>query len=164
MTDAFPTSARPSWLAPLAFAAVILAIGFVIGWSTGPSVTGWYPSLDMPFFQPPNWAFPVAWTLLYIAMGVAAGLVANRPPSPARRTALILFAVQLVFNFAWSPVFFGARSIIGGLAIVSLLLLLVAATTIAFLRLETRAGVLMLPYLAWVAFAALLNGAIAVLN
>jgi len=163
MTVTHPTS-RPSWLAPLILAAIILAIGFVIGWSTGPSIRGWYTTLEMPVFQPPNWAFPVAWTILYIAMGVAGGLVVNRPASPARSTALALFAVQLILNFAWSPVFFAAQSILGALVIVVVLLLLVLATTAAFLRVDRLAGVLMLPYLAWVGFATLLNASIAVLN
>jgi tryptophan-rich sensory protein len=97
-------------------------------------------------------------------MGVAAWLVWRRPPSPPRRTALTLFAVQLVLNALWTPIFFGLEQL--GLALVEIVLLEVAviATIVAFFRLSRPAGALLLPYAAWVAFATYLNYTLWALN
>jgi translocator protein len=119
----------------------------------------WFAELAKPTWNPPSWVFGPVWTTLYILMGVAAWLVWRRG-GPIARGALTLFVVQLVFNAAWSWLFFGLQS--PGLAFLDIILLwlLIIVTTIAFWRVRMAAGVLLLPYLAWVTFATALNFAI----
>lgn len=136
---------------------VWVAISFV------PAVIGaafpapdYYARLDRPSWAPPGWLFGPVWTALYALMGVAAWLVAKRGGS-GTRPALGLFGAQLALNAAWTPIFFGLRN--PGLALVEIVVLWVAiaATVVAFLARRTAAGALLLPYLAWVSFAAVLN-------
>jgi translocator protein len=119
----------------------------------------WFAELAKPTWNPPSWVFGPVWTTLYILMGVAAWLVWRRG-GPIARGALTLFVVQLVFNAAWSWLFFGLQS--PGLAFLDIILLwlLIIVTTVAFWRVRMAAGVLLLPYLAWVTFATALNFAI----
>ena len=144
--------------------AIVLAgtaIGFLSG-SSGPN--SWYAGLHKPFFQPPPIAFPLVWTILYALMGVAVAIILVEPPSPRRKIALILFFAQLALNYAWSPIFFGAHDI--GLARIVIYVMAVAAALAAgnFLRINRVAGLLLVPYLAWLIFAAVLNGAIQDMN
>jgi tryptophan-rich sensory protein len=141
-----------------------LAAGFVIGQVTDTGETSWFQQLTRPTYQPPDWAFPVAWTLLYLLMGLAAWRVWRKLGWAYGRGLLILFAAQLVLNLAWTPVFFAGQSIIGGLIVIVPLLILVAATTVAFRMVDALAGLLMTPYMLWVAFACLLNVHIYILN
>lgn len=119
----------------------------------------WYLALDRPSWAPPGWVFGPVWITLYTVMGVAAWLV-WRSDAPSRRSALAWFAVQLVLNAAWTPVFFGARSIGGGLIIIISLVVAIIATIAAYRLVSRVAAVLMLPYLAWVGFATALNAAV----
>jgi len=119
----------------------------------------WYVALDRPSWAPPGWVFGPVWLTLYAMMGVAAWLV-WRSRSADRRAALTWFAVQLALNAAWTPVFFGARSLLGGLSVIVALLFAIVATVIAYRRVSRPATLLMLPYLAWVAFATALNAAL----
>src|SRR5690606_7206741 len=112
-----------------------------------------------PWFNPPSWVFGPAWTILYVLMAVAAWRVWLAPESVARRTALIFFAVQFALNAVWSPAFFGLESPRLGLAVILVLLVALAAAVWRFFAVDRAAGWMMVPYLAWVAFAALLNGA-----
>lgn len=148
----------------LVFAGGCLVAGSIVGAFTGPAVEGWFETIRLPDFQPPSIAFPIVWTILYLVMGTAAWLVWRRDGLSGAKTALSLFAVQLVLNLCWTPVFFGAQSILGGLILIVVILSAVMATTIAFWRISTLAGVLFLPYLAWVAFATYLNFTIWQLN
>jgi tryptophan-rich sensory protein len=142
----------------------ILLLGLASGWLSNSGYgNGWFDALAKPSFMPPAWAFPVAWTLLYILMGIAVAQVIARD-MPARRPALILFVVQLILNLAWSPVFFGLHQARAGFAIIALLTLGVAVTILLFARVRRSAALLMLPYLAWLVFAACLNLAIVRLN
>jgi tryptophan-rich sensory protein len=144
---------------------VPLAVGVLSGVATAQGVESWYPTLVKPAFNPPAWVFAPVWTILYLMMGVAAYLVWQRGLSTAGvRTALVLFALQLVLNGLWSVLFFGMHS--PGLALVEIVVLWVAiaATVLHFWRVTPIAGGLLLPYLAWVSFAAVLNGAIWWLN
>ncbi|MGN1019741.1 MAG: TspO/MBR family protein, partial [Aristaeellaceae bacterium] len=122
-----------------------------------------YDTLAKPVFAPPGWVFPVAWTLLYIAMAVAIWL-AMRTGSPARLRALTLYLVQLAVNLLWPVIFFVQQAL--GLAFVWLVLLwaLAAILTAWLFQLRRTAGWLMVPYLAWITFAGVLNGSIARLN
>ncbi len=124
----------------------------------------WYATLAKPAWTPPDWLFGPVWTLLYILMAVAAWLVWRRYGLSGARAALALFVAQLILNALWSWVFFGLQR--PGLAFLELtvLWLAVAATTGAFWRLEPWAGRLLVPYLAWVTFAGLLNFALWRLN
>jgi len=134
-----------------------LAVGYLGSLVTGPAVAEWYPTLALPDWRPPNSLFAPVWTALYVAMAVAAWLVWRKRPWPEPRAALLLFAVQLAANFAWSFLFFGARSPLLGLLDIALLLALIAMTLAAFWRRDRLAGALFVPYLAWVAFATALN-------
>ena len=145
--------------------AVPQAVGLVAGFFTASSVRGWYGTLAMPVFQPPPWVFAPVWTLLYLLMGVASWLVWREGlDRPDVRRALAAYLVQLALNFAWSFLFFRLRSPLLGLIDIGLLGAALVVTTVLFLRVSPRAGWLMLPYLAWVAFAGLLNLRILQLN
>lgn len=125
----------------------------------------WYDMLVKPSFNPPSWVFGPVWTLLYILMGISLYLVlmAWRRGSDAR-IPLILFGVQLALNALWSFLFFGLQSPAAGLAGIIVLWAFIGATIITFLRVSRPAALLLLPYFAWVSFAAILNYAIYALN
>ncbi|MGB5160069.1 MAG: TspO/MBR family protein [Thermoanaerobaculia bacterium] len=145
--------------------AVPLAVGGLSGFVTARSVATWYPTLIKPFFNPPAWVFGPTWTLLYIMMGVAAFLVWRQGFSTKDvRLALTLFAAQLALNGLWSILFFGLQSPGVAFAEIMLLWLSIVATVWIFRRVVPAAALLMLPYLAWVSFAAVLNGSIWMLN
>ena len=146
------------------FAGGCLAAGSAVGSMTGPAIEGWYDTLVLPSFQPPNIAFPIAWTIVYVLMATAAWLVWRRYGLAGAHAAFWLFGIQLVLNLSWTPVFFGARSIGGGLVLIVIILVAVLATTIAFWRKAPVAGVLFLPYFGWVGFATFLNFTIWRLN
>jgi len=137
--------------------AACFAAAGVGGLFTGLSVSTWYHELQRPAWNPPDWVFGPVWTVLYLMMGVAAWLVWRKGGWAGARVALVLFVVQLVLNAAWTGVFFGLRA--PGMAFIELAALWIAivATVIAFWRRSIAAGALMLPYLAWSTFAAVLN-------
>ncbi len=145
--------------------AIPLVVGAIGGLATSSSVSSWYPGLLKPSWNPPNWLFGPVWTVLYILMGVAAFLVwRERTGVPEVRSALILFAVQLLFNLGWSVIFFGLRRIGWALIEIAVTWVLILATMVAFYRVRPAAGWLLLPYQLWASFATLLNGAIWWLN
>jgi translocator protein len=122
------------------------------------SVGTWYQQLDQPAVAPPGWVFGPVWTVLYTLMGIAAFLVWERGiKRPGVKAALAAFAVQLVLNALWSVVFFGAQDIGGALLVILALWGMIILTTMLFWRVSRTAGVLMLPYFAWVTFATYLN-------
>jgi len=125
----------------------------------------WYEQLNKPFFQPPDWLFGPVWTVLYTLMAVAAFLVWLKGfEKKAVRVALACFAVQLILNALWTPIFFGVRSILGGLIEIVLLLAAIIVAIVRFEKVSLPAALLMLPYLAWVSFAVLLNASLFALN
>ena len=117
----------------------------------------WYAALAKPSLTPPGWVFPVVWTALYLMMGVALLLVLRSGAGSGLRVALIVYAAQLLLNGLWSWLFFGLHR--PGLALLEIVLLwlLIAASVVLFWRLRPLAGALLVPYLAWVGFAAWLN-------
>jgi tryptophan-rich sensory protein len=118
----------------------------------------WYHALEKPFFTPPDWAFPVAWTTLYTLMGFALWRVVSKPLDKRSRTfATGVFFVQLALNITWSFAFFGEENPAFGLAVISALLVAIVANIMVFRPIDRLASLLLLPYLGWVAFAALLN-------
>ena len=144
----------------LALAFAVSAIG---GWVTAGSVSTWYPTLAKPGFNPPDWIFGPVWTALYALMAVAAWRV-WRTLGTVRNRALVLYGVQLALNLLWSILFFGAHRAGWALIEITLLFAAIIATMIAFWRIDRPAGFCLLPYAAWVGFAALLNAAIWRLN
>lgn len=148
-------------LALVGFVVLCLAVGSLGGWITAQPVVDWYPMLAKPSWTPPSWVFGPAWTVLYILMGIAAWLVWRK--GNAQGTMLI-FAAQLLLNFAWSLLFFGARS--PGLGVIEVIPFWIAVALMIFAySFKSRvAAWLMVPYLVWVSFAAALNASIYMLN
>ena len=124
----------------------------------------WFDALVKPAAMPPGWMFGAAWTILYILMGLALAMILNARGSRGRPLALSLFFAQLALNYAWSPVFFAMHEVRTALVIIGLMLLLAIAAAFLFARIRKAAGLLMLPYLAWLSFAAFLNYQIIALN
>ena len=153
-----PVSSRASLLGLAGFLVTCLGVSWIAAWATSTSVGSWYPTLAKPDFTPPDEVFGPVWVPLYIMMALAGWRVWRKAGfSGAGRTALVLFAVQLAFNLIWSVLFFGLQRIDAALIDIGLLWLAIAATIVAFWRVDGFAAVLLLPYLAWVSFAALLN-------
>ena len=148
---------RSDALTALAFVVGVNAVGASPSLVFGAD-TGW---IDQPWFFPPGIVFPVVWTTLFTLMGVAVFLVWREgTENRGVRVALTAFGAQFALNLAWTPVFFGLQRPDLGLVVIILLLVAVAATVVAFDRVDRRAAVLLLPYLVWVAFAGVLNYAI----
>jgi len=139
--------------------------GFIGSIFTMESIPTWYASLNKPFFNPPNWLFAPVWTMLYTLMGVSLFLVWHKGLSDRRvRLAVSVFIAQLILNALWSIIFFGMRSLIGGLVTIGILWIAILITTIAFLKVSRIAAVLLIPYILWTGFAIVLNFAIFTLN
>lgn len=144
---------------------ICLLIGFLAGFATQSSVDTWYTSLNKPSFNPPNWIFAPVWTILYILMGIAAGLVwAKGFYHIWVKTALYYFGFQLLFNALWSIVFFGFQKPFWALLVILVLLILILLTIKWFKIVSRPAAYLLLPYLIWVSFAMVLNYKIWELN
>lgn len=153
-----------SWLALLVFLVVTFAAAAIGSSFTASSVGDWYPTLARPTWAPPDWVFGPVWTVLYALMAVAAWLVWRQRGIRGASVALGLYAGQLIANAAWSVLFFGLRDVRAAFADIVVLWVLIVLTLVAFWRRSFVAGLFITPYLAWVSFAALLNGAIWVLN
>ena len=127
-----------------------------------------FNSMQKPPLAPPAWLFPVAWTMLYILMGIASLLVYCSQPTDVgqklRTAALIIYALQLLLNFCWSPIFFNAKLYYVAFVVLVCLWLLIAALIVIATRLNKAAAFLLLPYLLWLSFAGYLNLMIPVLN
>lgn len=124
---------------------------------TTPQIGGWYATLNRPEIAPPNWVFGPVWTLLFAMMAIAAWLVWKKAGLRQAALPLTLFAVQLVLNVLWSVLFFGLENPFLALLEIVILWLFILATTMTFFRHSRLAGSLMVPYLCWVTFAAVLN-------
>jgi len=146
------------------FIALNVAISALGGWVTASSVGTWYPTLEKPPFNPPNWIFGPVWSALYLMIAFAGWRAWRRSAGPQRRLALTAYAVQLALNLSWSFVFFGARLIGPALAVIASLLAAILANAFLFWRIDRASGMLLMPYAAWVSFATLLNAALWRLN
>lgn len=143
----------------------ILFLGFLSGRVSNSGYGNrWFDALVKPDIMPPGFAFPVAWSILYVLMGIALSIVLHARGARMRGVAILFFVLQLACNLAWSPLFFAAHKVSAALALILLILLLVIVTTVLFWRIRAVAGVLMLPYIAWLCFAATLNYEIGRLN
>ena len=140
-------------------ASVILCqlAGFLGSLFTIPAIPTWYATLKKPFFTPPNWIFSPVWISLFILMGISLFFVWRRTHHPTFKIAFIFFFVQLILNILWSIFFFGLRSPLLGLVDIVLLWIAILFTIFNFLKVSKFSGALLLPYLAWVSFATLLN-------
>ena len=144
--------------------ALPLAVGGLAGWLTMSSMST-YGALVQPPLAPPPWVFPVAWTVLYLLMGIASVLIWKADaPQEEKKRALTLYAVQLAVNFIWPLLFFNAGLYGAALVWLLLLLALVVATIAAFRQINPTAAWLLVPYVLWLVFATYLNAAIWVLN
>ena len=144
---------------------LILLIGTVSGRASNSGYSNaWFAALEKPEAMPPAWAFPVAWSILYVMLGLALAMVLSARGARGRSVAVGIFLLQLVFNFAWSPVFFAMHQVRTALFLIGAMLLLAILAAILFGRIRRAAGLLMVPYIAWLAFAAYLNYGIVELN
>lgn len=145
---------------------VICQLAGVIGsLFTRPAIPTWYATLEKPSFTPPNGVFSPVWITLFVLMGIAAFLVWNKGLSDQRvKIALSIFAVQLILNVLWSVMFFGLRSPLAGLIDIVILWIAISLTVLSFFPISRAAGLLLIPYILWVSFAAVLNFSIWRLN
>ena len=145
--------------------AIPLVIGGTAGYFTSTGTGSWYQTIKTPSWNPPNWVFGPVWTFLYILMGISLYLVWKKDlPAEEKRMAYTFFALQLLFNFCWSFIFFNQHRI--GLAFLDIVVLWVCllVTIFLFARVSNVAAWLLVPYISWVSFAAILNFTIWKLN
>ncbi len=143
--------------------AVPLLIGALSGFLTNADVKDFMTTAQKPIFMPPDWVFPVAWTILYALMGFAAYIIENTP-SPRKNKALTIYYIQLFFNFVWGFIFFSVGNYLFSFVWIITLWLLIIATILEFKLIKARAAYLLIPYLIWVTFAAVLNFSVYLLN
>ncbi len=149
----------------LIWAIIICQLAGIIGaFFTTPAIPGWYAGLNKPVFNPPAWIFGPVWTMLYLMMGIALYLVWISKKGKKRSCALKAFGIQLVLNGLWSVIFFGWQLPWLAFGEIIILWLMIGMTIKKQLLVNKTAAYLMLPYLAWVSFASVLNLAIAWLN
>ncbi|SEM52595.1 TspO and MBR related proteins [Sphingomonas gellani] len=153
----------------LRWAAVTVPAVLLLGFASGRSVPAgehnpWYVALRKPELTPPGWAFPVAWSLLYVLLGVALAMILHARGARGRGLAIAAFVGQLLVNLSWQPLFFGAHRIEAALWVIATMLVLAIAMTILFARIRPVAGWLMVPYLVWISFSGVLTWRIGQLN
>lgn len=155
-----------SWLKTAIVCVVAIELlGGASGWLSNSGYgNAWFDALQKPSFMPPGLAFGVVWPILYALLGVALAMIIAEPPSPRRQAALTLFVIQLVLNFAWSPIFFAGHDIVLAKIVIFVMAAVAALAARQFLKMRQAAGLLMIPYLAWLVFAATLNATIESLN
>lgn len=140
-------------------------VGVVSGFFTQPGVEGWYAVANKPAFNPPNWIFAPVWTTLYILMGIAFFLVWKAQAAKAtKQTAITLYIAQLTVNFFWSLIFFKLQQPGWAFAEIILMWVLILLTILWFAKISSVAAWLLVPYISWVSFAAVLNYSIWILN
>ncbi len=137
---------------------ICLGVGFMSSIATQTGVQGWYNTIEKPSFTPPNYVFGPVWTMLYIMMGIAAGIVWSRGTHHIWvKTALYHFVFQLLFNALWSLVFFGIEKPFWALIVIIVLFVLILLTIKWFKVVDKTAAYLLIPYALWVIFATALN-------
>ena len=144
---------------------VCLAVGGLSGYLSSGSTSTWYLEINKPSFNPPNWIFGPVWTILYTLMGISVGLIWNKGLEFATtKKALYVFGIHLALNFSWSLIFFGLEQPFWAFIEILFLLSSIFCFTNLFYRISPFTGWLQVPYILWVSFASILNGAIAWLN
>lgn len=146
--------------------AICLTVGYLSSIVTQSSIESWYPTIEKPSFNPPNWVFAPVWTLLFILMGIAAGLIWDKIDLDKElvKKGLFFFAVQLALNALWSYLFFGLNNILLASIEIVLLLLIIYETYLIFKKIDKKASYLLIPYMLWVGFATILTITIYFLN
>ncbi len=141
-----------------------LSIGGISGVATATGINTWFSELNKPIYNPPNYLFGPVWTVLYILMGISLYLIIQTPKVYARKRAIIIFSIQLFLNFCWSFLFFKFHLL--GIAFIEILMIWLSIITMIYLfkKINKAAAYLQVPYLLWVSFASVLNGAIWFLN
>ena len=144
---------------------ICLSAGAIGSIFTISQVNSWYLTLNKPFFNPPSWVFSPVWTTLFILMGISLYIVWNKGIERRNvKQALYIFGIQLILNVSWSAVFFGMENLLGGLIVIILLWIAIFITIIRFKKISKPAAYLLIPYIAWVTFAGLLNLVIWIIN
>lgn len=156
-------------MAFLRWAVVTVPLVLLLGFASGRSVpagsdNSWYMALAKPALTPPGWVFPVAWTTLYILIGLALAMILHARGARGRGVAIGFFVAQFALNLSWTPLFFGTHRVSLALIVLIAILALAIVTTVAFARIRRGAAWLMLPYLVWLSFAGVLNWRIGQLN
>lgn len=141
----------------LVFVPGVLLLGMLSGAVGSGADDPWFVALNKPQLYPPPQTFGIVWTVLYILMGLALAMVVAARGAPERRLAIVAFAVQLLLNLAWSPLFFAAHQITAALVLLVVLDVAVLLTMVLFQRVRPLAALLLAPYLLWVIFATYLN-------
>ncbi len=153
------------WRAGIVLVPLLLVLGGLSARYSGSTAdNAWYQTLSLPALQPPGPVFGIAWSILYTVIAIAAAIVWGHKRASGRGLALGLFAVGVVINLTWSPVFFRFHQITPALGIIVVMLIVALATTFAFARVSRVAAWLMVPYLVWLCFAGALNARIMVIN
>ena len=146
-------------------AFIMIFIGGLGGIVTASSIDSWYSTLNKPPGTPPNWLFGPVWTTLYLLIGIAFALIWHQHQAQLGKTRLTLFfALQLILNLAWTPVFFGARQITAALVVIILLWISILFTIRELAKFSKTAALLLVPYLLWVSYASYLNAGYTFLN
>jgi len=141
-----------------------LGVGFTAGLLTAKAIPEWFATLNKPSFNPPAYLFGPVWTTLYSLMGVSMFLIWNTPKTKMRQKALIVFGIQLFFNFWWSILFFSFHAIFLSIIDILLMWFLILYMIFLFKKIKPIAAYLQIPYLLWVTFATVLNISIYFLN
>ncbi len=137
---------------------LIFFLGFLSGRAANSGYgNAWFDALRKAPIMPPGWVFPVAWSTLYVLIGTALAMVLAARGAKWRTAAAMLFAFQFALNLAWSPLFFAMHQVLAAFVLILFMLAAAIATTFVFARVRTAAAWLMVPYLAWLSFAAILN-------
>ncbi len=145
----------------IAIPQVAAGIGSLL---TAPNISSWYSQLQKPALNPPNWIFAPVWTVLFIMMGVSLYLIWTAPDSASKKTAYLIFAIQLILNVTWSGLFFALqRPLYAGIEII-ILWIAILINILKFYSISKPAGWLLVPYILWVSFASYLNWQIFLLN
>ena len=161
----YATTERPWWRYALVTVPAIVLLGSASGWLSNSGYgNDWFDNLVKPSFTPPGYAFGIVWPILYVLLGLALATILAEPPSDRRRMGLVLFFIQLVLNFAWSPIFFAGHDISLAKIVIFLMAAIAAGAAGQFFRIRKAAGLMMIPYLCWLIFAATLNSTIENLN
>ncbi len=144
---------------------LVLLLGTLSGRASNSGYSNaWFAALEKPEAMPPAWAFPVAWTTLYVLLGLSLAMILHARGARGRGLAIAVFVAQLLMNYAWSPLFFAMHQVRAALVLIGAVLVLSIVAAWLFGRIRPTAGLLLIPYIAWLAFAGYLNYGIAELN
>ena len=143
--------------------SIPLITGITSALLTRSGVESFMETVNKPAFSPPEWLFPVVWTILYVLMGISTYIIESNSDSKSNK-GFIFYYLQLFFNFFWSFIFFNSQAYLASFIWIIILLMLIILTTIEFNKVNKAAAYLLIPYILWVAFASILNLSIYLIN